>query len=133
MNKYLALGFFSLAALSGCATIISGETDRVVFSAKPEKVAFSIKNEKDEFVQQGTTPSTVVLDRGNGYFDGQTYQVNFSAPGYSPKTMPLDTTLNNWYFGNLLFGGVLGLLIVDPATGSMWDLPEKMEATLSTN
>ncbi len=29
------------------------------------------------------------------------------------------------YFGNLLFGGVLGLLIIDPATGAMYSLSTK--------
>jgi len=32
---------------------------------------------------------------------------------------------NPWYIGNLLFGGVLGMVIVDPLTGSMWRFEEK--------
>lgn len=28
--------------------------------------------------------------------------------------------MNGWYFGNLLLGGVIGMLIVDPATGAMY-------------
>ncbi len=130
MNKYLILSFFSLATLSGCASIISGATDSVVFTATPENVAFSIKDEEGKPVHKGTTPATVVLKRSDGFFDGQTYQVDFSAPGYSPKTLPLDTTLNGWYVGNLLFGGALGILIVDPATGAMWDLPGEVNVTL---
>lgn len=35
--------------------------------------------------------------------------------------------MNGWYIGNLLFGGIIGLLIVDPATGAMWTLiPRKL-------
>lgn len=35
----------------------------------------------------------------------------------------MDTKVNGWYIGgNLLFGGVIGWLIVDPATGAMWKL-----------
>jgi len=33
--------------------------------------------------------------------------------------------LNGWYIGNLLFGGLIGLLIVDPLTGAMWTLDPK--------
>jgi uncharacterized protein YceK len=131
MNKYLAFGFSSLLTLSGCATIISGDTDKVAFTSTPENATFNIKDEKGQSVHQGTTPASVVLERGNGYFDGQTYQVDFSSPGYSPKTLPLDSSMNGWYIGNLIFGGIIGLLIVDPATGAMWDLPEKMETSLT--
>jgi len=31
-------------------------------------------------------------------------------------------SLNGWYFGNIIFGGLIGLLIVDPATGAMYRL-----------
>jgi hypothetical protein len=30
--------------------------------------------------------------------------------------------LNGWYAGNILIGGIVGLLIVDPATGAMYKL-----------
>lgn len=33
--------------------------------------------------------------------------------------------MNGWYVGNILFGGVLGLLIIDPATGAMYSLSTK--------
>lgn len=30
--------------------------------------------------------------------------------------------VDGWYFGNLLLGGFLGMLIIDPATGAMWKI-----------
>ena len=33
-------------------------------------------------------------------------------------------------FGNLLFGGVIGMLIVDPATGAMWKLEDVYSVNL---
>ena len=43
--------------------------------------------------------------------------------GYSNHTVTVDTRLNGWYIGgNLIFGGLIGWLIVDPATGAMWTL-----------
>lgn len=30
--------------------------------------------------------------------------------------------LNGWYFGNILIGRVIGMLIIDPATDAMWKL-----------
>ena len=35
-----------------------------------------------------------------------------------------DAYLNGWYIGNVVFGGLIGLLIVDPETGAMWRLDE---------
>jgi hypothetical protein len=44
----------------------------------------------------------------------------------------LDSTLSGWYFGNILIGGLIGLLIVDPLTGAMYDLePENIEQSLT--
>ena len=39
----------------------------------------------------------------------------------------------HYYIGNIVFGGLIGLLIVDPATGAMYKLPETTAATLQPN
>jgi hypothetical protein len=131
MTKYQYFGLFCLVTLNGCASLISGSYDEVAFTSSPNSAAFNIKDENGKTVHQGTTPASVVLERSDGYLDGQTYQVSFSAPGYLPKTESLDTTFNGWYFGNLIFGGLIGLVVLDPATGAMWDLPSTMDVKLS--
>jgi hypothetical protein len=30
--------------------------------------------------------------------------------------------VEGWYWGNILFGGLIGMIIVDPATGAMYKL-----------
>jgi hypothetical protein len=46
------------------------------------------------------------------------------------QSVPLTAKINGWYFGNLLFGGIIvGMLIVDPATGAMWTLKDTVVAT----
>jgi len=41
--------------------------------------------------------------------------------------------VNGWYFGNILLGGLIGMLIVDPATGAMYRLDsDYINETLST-
>ena len=42
--------------------------------------------------------------------------------GYETKKVNLECKVNGWYFGNLLIGGLIGMLIVDPATGAMYKL-----------
>lgn len=39
--------------------------------------------------------------------------------------------MDGWYMGNLLFGGFIGFLIVDPATGAMWKLDDNVYGNLS--
>lgn len=42
--------------------------------------------------------------------------------------------VSGWYVANLLFGGLIGLLIVDPLTGAMYNLsPEDVNAVLEAN
>jgi hypothetical protein len=55
-------------------------------------------------------------------------------PGYDSAEVNLDSSVSGWYFGNLLFGGVIGMLIVDPLTGAMYNLtPEKIEQPMSAS
>jgi hypothetical protein len=39
--------------------------------------------------------------------------------------------MDGWYIGNILFGGVIGFLIVDPATGAMWKLGDPVYGNLA--
>jgi hypothetical protein len=32
-----------------------------------------------------------------------------------------------WYFGNLVFGGLIGMVIVDPLTGATFDFPSRLK------
>ena len=62
------------------------------------------------------------LKAGSGFFGKARYQVKFEKPGYESRTVPVEFKLDGWYFGNILIGGLIGMLIVDPATGAMYKL-----------
>ena len=51
--------------------------------------------------------------------------MEISAPGHEKKTVAIKSRMSGWYMGNLFFGGLVGLLIVDPLTGGMWALPQE--------
>ena len=42
--------------------------------------------------------------------------------GYESKKINVECKINGWYFGNILIGGLIGFLIVDPASGAMFRL-----------
>lgn len=121
-----------LAALcGGCASIISDRTYRVSITSSPGRAAFIVKDDRGRQVAAGTTPSTVILRASDGYFSPASYVVNFSLPGHAPSSVPIAGGIDGWYFGNVLFGGLIGFLFVDPLTGAMWDLPSEASASLS--
>ena len=60
-----------------------------------------------------------------GYFKPENYQIKASKDGYATQYTPIDSHISNWYwFGNLVFGGLIGWFIVDPLTGDMYYLDE---------
>ena len=122
----------SIAAftLSGCASIVSDSEYPVTFSSAPEGASFTVQNRAGQTIHSGTTPATVTLKSGAGYFNGETYAIAFHKDGFADQKVELNTSVNGWYWGNIVFGGLIGMLAVDPATGAMYRLPETAQATL---
>ena len=135
MNKLIALCILlGVFGLSGCATIVRDNTQTVQVNSNPEGAKFDIKDEKGMVITSGTTPQSVVLDKSDGsYFGGKDYQITFSKEGYTPSTLPIKHSANGWYIGgNLLFGGLIGYLLVDPFNGGMYLLkPKEPNVTLA--
>ncbi|MBK0063566.1 MULTISPECIES: hypothetical protein [unclassified Acinetobacter] len=111
-----------MSCFTGCASIISGSTQTMTIKSVPDSAQIKIINKSGEAVHQGETPLTVTLKRGAGYFKPQSYTVTFNKAGYQAKTVQIQATVNGWYFGNILLGGILGLLVIDPAKGAMYRL-----------
>lgn len=108
--------------MTGCASIFSGSTQTLTFKSVPDTANITITNKLGEKIHTGSTPATVTLKRGNGYFKPAGYQVTFSKEGFQTKTVQVKATVNGWYIANIIFGGLIGFLIVDPATGAMYTL-----------
>lgn len=69
--------------------------------------------------------------RGAGYFSPHAYKARISKPGYQTRTVDIQPGMNPWYFANILIGGVVGMIIVDPLTGAMYKFyPDDIEAPL---
>jgi hypothetical protein len=119
--------------LSGCASIISGGTQPVTIKSVPDGASVTVTNRAGEKIHNGTTPVTLTLNRGAGYFKTETYKVEVKKEGYESRQLDIVSTINGWYIGNILFGGVIGLLAVDPATGAMYAFPDSVNATLNVS
>jgi hypothetical protein len=94
----------------------------VSVTTNPEGAHVTIKNKKGEKIFNSTTPARLTLRSGSGYFASASYTVIISKAGYESYMMNINCKINGWYFGNILIGGFLGMLIIDPATGAMYKL-----------
>src|SRR5258706_16347840 len=116
---------------TGCSSIVDGGDKRVQINSNPTGAKFSIYNKAGKPISVQTTPASITLKRNRGYFTGEDYKMIFESVGYYPYEVHIKSTVDGWYFGNLIFGGLIGLLIVDPATGAMYKLsPNEVSCNL---
>lgn len=127
-----SLALASSLLLGSCASIVSHSSWPVSFSSAPVGATVTVIDRHGKEVFSGPTPAAVELRSGAGFFQRAMYEVRFTKPGFDTKTLPLEANVNGWYFGNLLFGGWIGMLIVDPATGAMYRISQKsVQASLT--
>lgn len=129
MNKFSPL--LAVAVLcSGCASIFSGTTQDVSIRTTPG-ARYSISNSNGSQIASGESAGTVQLQRGVGYFSPHAYKAKISKEGYQTKIVDITPSINPWYFANILLGGAVGMVIVDPLTGAMFNLnPSMIDAEL---
>jgi len=119
------------ALFVGCATIVARSTQTMTVTSVPDGATLKITNKSGMAIHNGTTPATVTLKKGRGYFKPETYMLHLEKQGFYARDISIRGEVNGWYFGNILFGGLIGLLAVDPATGAMYTLrPKEVVATL---
>lgn len=120
----------AILAMNGCASIVSTSKPKVNIYALPRVTTYTIKDSTGRAVFTGKTPGAVLLETSRGYFKRESYSITFSAEGYSDSTQALKPTISGWYWWNILLGGAIGMLIVDPLTGAMYTLPDEVVGTL---
>lgn len=122
---------------SGCASIVKGGgAQSISIRSMPSDAEVKIVDAKTgNTLQTGKTPLIVPLNKSTGFFGGAKYRVLIEKPGFAQREVIVDSGVNGWYVGgNLLFGGLIGWLIVDPATGAMWNLsPEEVAVELEAS
>jgi hypothetical protein len=117
MFFWLAAGMAMLP--SGCASIISGRHANVAIDTYPTSAHVTIHDKTGHEVASVNTPAVVSLERNCKWFMPAQYTATIEAPGYQTTQVPLRSTINPWIIGNVVVGGIPGL-IVDDATGACW-------------
>ena len=124
-KKMLLVALVVTVFNSSCATLFSKSHYPISINTIPQGATVTITNKKGTEVFKGQSPARVGLRSGAGFFSRAEYQVKFSMPGYSERIVPISSRINGWYWGNILIGGVLGMLVIDPASGAMYKIDTK--------
>jgi hypothetical protein len=117
--------------LGGCASIVSKAHYPVTITSTPPGATVVVRDANAREMHKAQTPTTLTLPASAGYFSKSRYTFEFSKEGHASTRAPLLGMVDPWYFGNIIFGGIIGLAIVDPLTGAMWQLDDNVSATLT--
>ena len=116
--------------LAGCASIVDGGPKAVQINSNPEGAKVTIFNKAGQQVVTKTTPAKVKLERSSGFAGEVDYKFVFEKEGYYPYEAHVRSAINGWYWGNILFGGLIGC-IVDMGTGCCYTLrPAELNCNL---
>ncbi len=121
MKKYFiySLLVIIIVQFTGCASIVSGKTADVHIRSNPPGAEVFV----DE-ITRGTTPMMLKLKRK------QRHTMKFVKEGYAEEMRMTRKGFNWWFVGNVIFGGIIGI-IVDFATGAVYSVqPEEINVTL---
>lgn len=120
--KSLSLILLSLATLTSCATIMHGTHQSIGISSNPSNANVWVDR---SFV--GNTPIIVEMSRKDNHF------VRIEIEGYQPYEATFSRQMSGWVFGNIVFGGIIGLA-VDAISGGIYMLtPDQVQAEMLSN
>jgi len=106
--------------LTGCASMINGTSQQIGIGSTPSGAKVTVGGQSF-----GTTPTIADLKRKDNHI------VKIEMDGYIPYETTLTRNVSGWVWGNVLFGGLIGLAI-DAIGGGLYDLsPEQIQAALS--
>lgn len=124
--------FFASIFMSGCASIMSSSQYSVNVESSVPDATVVVKDKHGNEVKRANTPTIITLSSG-GSWSPASYMFEFSKEGYSTITESMTSDVNSWYYGNIILGGLIGSLIVDPMTGAMWKLKDRVYGNLYKN
>ena len=110
----------SIAALTGCATIMHGTSQDIGFQSSPTNAKVLVDG-----LPMGNTPVVAKLSRKDNHI------VKMNLDGYQPFEATLTRGTSGWVWGNVVFGGLIGLA-VDAMSGGLYNLsPNQISGQLS--
>jgi hypothetical protein len=110
----------SAVSLTACASIMHGTSQDVGISSSPTGANVTV----DNMLAGARTPYVAKLSRNDNHV------VRIAMDGYAPAELTLTKSVSGWVWGNVVFGGLIGLA-VDAISGGLYNLnPVQLQATL---
>lgn len=106
----------------GCASIVSDDDSTTYIETNPEKARCVLHGQ--DFQRVIETPDTVPLPS-----EAAPVTVACKADGYKETAEVLDTSMDGWILGNIIFGGIVGAA-VDAARGAGQKFPPRFMVVL---
>jgi hypothetical protein len=127
MNLRVFFAVVALTQIVGCASIVSGSNQSISVETKSDSGSVAgatckLTNKKGTWYV--TTPGSIIVQRS---FDD--LGVTCTKQDYAQGTVALKSSTKAMAFGNILFGGVIGVG-VDVATGAAYDYPNVVSVAL---
>jgi len=114
--------FSMIYLLTSCGTIMHGTHQSVGISSNPSNAAIWVDR-----TYVGNTPIIVEMSRKDNHF------VQICLDGYQPYEATFSRQMSGWVFGNIVFGGLIGLA-VDAVSGGLYMLtPDQVQAEMRSN
>lgn len=115
MKHFIGISIIVLSVLflNSCATIINGSSQQINITSTPIDAKVTVDDH-----EVGKTPFIADLKRKDNHI------VKIELEGYKTEVITLNGKTSGWFFGNCLFGGIIGMAI-DAVTGGMYKLEPK--------
>jgi hypothetical protein len=112
------------AMLNGCATLVKGSSQSVVVNTDPPGAICSLTRKGKEIAVVNPTPGTITVDKSK-----DAVAVSCNRAGYLESAGTINSQFQAMTFGNILFGGLVGVAI-DAGSGAMNEYEPSITLTL---
>jgi hypothetical protein len=122
--RLLALGAIAPLVFTGCATLTKGSSQTVTVTTDPPGAICTIAREGQTVAVVNPTPGSIPVEKSS-----KELSVVCDKPGYQPSSGALASSFQAMTFGNILFGGLIGVAI-DAGSGAANEYPTLITLTL---
>ena len=120
----LVLLVVGTSPLTGCATLVKGSSQSVMVNTDPPGALCTLTRKGKEIAVVNPTPGTVTVDKSK-----DAVAVSCTRTGYLESAGTITSQFQPMTFGNILFGGLVGVAI-DAGSGAMSEYEPSVTLTL---
>lgn len=122
LRSFVLLGLLSA---TGCASIVEGTDQTVTVTTDPTGALCELERDGGVIAVVNPTPGSALIDKSKDDIN-----VRCEKHGYQAAVSPMASSFQGMTFGNILFGGLIGVAI-DAGSGAMHEYPAQVVVRLA--